>query len=249
MRRQEARSLGDDGLVAELRRVAQVVGSTTVTMAQFNGASTTVNSAAFTRRFGSWRQALERAGLTISNRGKRYSDDDYFENLLRVWTHHGRQPRYREMDSSPSEITSGAYEKRWGTWRTALRAFVERVNADRLGPPPEYPRVLAPASIAPPQRKTLRTRTIPLGMRYDVLRRDHFKCLLCGNSPSIDPTCVLHVDHVVSWSEGGDTIMTNVRSLCQRCNVGKSNKVEVEANSAAAGDGGRQLVFIGARRA
>ena len=54
--------------------------------------------------------ALEAAGLTLSNLGRRWTDDDYYENLLEVWTHYGRPPRYREMDLPPSRITSGGYE-------------------------------------------------------------------------------------------------------------------------------------------
>jgi hypothetical protein len=58
------------------------------------------------------------------------ADEDYFENLLAVWTHHGRQPKYGEMNLAPSSIPIGAYEHKWGTGRKALLAFLERVNSD-----------------------------------------------------------------------------------------------------------------------
>jgi hypothetical protein len=51
----------------------------------------------------------------LIRRGRRYSDDNYFENLLAVWTQYGRQPTYGEMDQPPSSIPFGAYEAKWGT--------------------------------------------------------------------------------------------------------------------------------------
>ena len=61
-------------------------------------------------------------------------------------------------------------------------------------------------------------------MRYDVLRRDGFKCVLCGMSSS--DGAILHVDHIIPVSKGGKTVMSNLRTLCERCNLGKSNKIE-----------------------
>ena len=61
-------------------------------------------------------------------------------------------------------------------------------------------------------------------MRYDVLRRDGFRCVLCG--ASADDGARLHVDHIVPVSKGGKTEYNNLRTLCERCNVGKSDKIE-----------------------
>ena len=62
------------------------------------------------------------------------------------------------------------------------------------------------------------------GMRYDVLRRDGFRCVLCGTSSK--DGAVLHVDHIIPVSKGGKTVMNNLRTLCEKCNIGKSNKIE-----------------------
>lgn len=63
-------------------------------------------------------------------------------------------------------------------------------------------------------------------MRYDVLRRDGFRCVLCG--ASADEGARLHVDHIVPVSKGGKSEYDNLRTLCERCNIGKSNKIESE---------------------
>ena len=61
-------------------------------------------------------------------------------------------------------------------------------------------------------------------MRYDVLRRDGFRCVLCGMSSK--DGAMLHVDHIIPVSKGGKTVMSNLRTLCEKCNIGKSNKIE-----------------------
>lgn len=62
------------------------------------------------------------------------------------------------------------------------------------------------------------------GMRYDVLRRDGFRCVLCGMSAK--DGALLHVDHIIPVSKGGKTELSNLRTLCEKCNIGKSNKIE-----------------------
>lgn len=60
-------------------------------------------------------------------------------------------------------------------------------------------------------------------IRYDVLKRDGFKCQICGASAQDGAT--LHVDHIIPVSKGGKTEMSNLQTLCDRCNLGKSNKL------------------------
>jgi 5-methylcytosine-specific restriction endonuclease McrA len=180
---------------------------------------------------------LKGAGLQISSLGRRYSDDEYFENLLAVWTHHGRQPTYGEMDQQPSSIPSGAYEAKWGTWRKALLAFLERVNSDThqeaaqapAQPVEEKPRPLSRRRSQPRRSNDEDQHEIRLGLRYEVLKRDRFRCVLCGASPATSLGCVLHVDHIMPWSKGGKTVVANLRSLCETCNVGKGALLEGDA--------------------
>lgn len=59
-------------------------------------------------------------------------------------------------------------------------------------------------------------------IRYDVLKRDNYRCCICGISAR--EGAKLHVDHIVPVSKGGKTVMDNLQTLCERCNLGKSNK-------------------------
>lgn len=65
-------------------------------------------------------------------------------------------------------------------------------------------------------------RCIPIGLRYIILKRDGFKCLACGRS--VKDNIKLHVDHIIPFSLGGLTIISNLKTLCGECNIGKSNK-------------------------
>src|SRR5262249_11891073 len=65
-------------------------------------------------------------------------------------------------------------------------------------------------------------------LRFKVLARDKFKCVLCGSSPATDPSCILHVDHMIPWSKGGQTVIQNLQTLCVACNLRKGDQSEKE---------------------
>lgn len=61
-------------------------------------------------------------------------------------------------------------------------------------------------------------------LRYDILKRDGFKCTICGATQA--DGVKLHVDHIIPISKGGKTIPKNLRTLCDRCNFGKRDKYD-----------------------
>jgi hypothetical protein len=164
-------------------------------------------------RFGSWTAALDAAGL---ERGLEKSDDkSLFENLLEVWTKLGRQPKYSEMRRPLSQWSISPYEYRFGTWNKALVAFARFVDADIEG------EQSAVVSREPRRDSPRRTPRFPnLRLRWKVLSRDFFRCK-CGRSPATDSSVILHVDHKVPWNSGGETVLDNLQTLCDRCNLGK----------------------------
>lgn len=60
-------------------------------------------------------------------------------------------------------------------------------------------------------------------LRYDILERDGFRCQICGSTAQ--DGVKLHIDHIIPVSKGGETIPSNLRTLCDRCNLGKSDKM------------------------
>ena len=222
MRSQVARNLPDAELISELKRVAQKLGKKELSQKDFNDNSS-FSASAIARRLGSWSEGLKKSGLEEVKMAKRYTEQDYFENLLNVWTHYGRQPYYREMGSPPSIISSGGYERRWGRWSFAIKAFIEFVNIDKpvIEETPIERKIIQKISVKTERKNK---RDIPLGLRYKVLSRDRFRCVKCGNSPATDLNCKLHIDHIIPFSKGGVTTFDNLQATCSNCNLGKGNR-------------------------
>ena len=63
-------------------------------------------------------------------------------------------------------------------------------------------------------------------VRYDVLKRDGGKCVLCGASPADGVR--LEVDHITPRSKGGGNEPENLQTLCAPCNRGKSNRDDTD---------------------
>ena len=217
-------------VISELRRVSEMLELDSFTARQFSNLSDVISSDSIARKFGSWAEAMRAAGLKPTKRATRYTQEDYLENILVVWTHYRRQPTYSEMEKPPSTITPGAYEAKFGKWTNALKLFVETVadghsnavmSVERQ--PEAEEEVNIRKSIEPIEIKEM-GRTISLGLRYRVLKRDNFKCVICGDSPATNILCKLHIDHIFPWSKGGKTVESNLQTLCERCNLGKGDQ-------------------------
>jgi hypothetical protein len=65
------------------------------------------------------------------------------------------------------------------------------------------------------------TRLIPSEVKKEVWQRDNGRCVLCGNLKN------LHFDHDVPFSKGGTSLTEkNIRLLCAKCNLAKSDRIE-----------------------
>lgn len=62
-------------------------------------------------------------------------------------------------------------------------------------------------------------QAIPKRLRFEVFKRDAFRCVYCGATPS--DTVLLECDHVEPVAEGGPTEMDNLVTACRNCNRGK----------------------------
>lgn len=67
-----------------------------------------------------------------------------------------------------------------------------------------------------------RTRkAIPDSIRFEVFKRDQFKCQYCGRCA---PDAVLVVDHIDPVAKGGGNEIVNLITSCRECNSGKSDR-------------------------
>ncbi len=56
-------------------------------------------------------------------------------------------------------------------------------------------------------------------LRFAVMKRDHYRCCLCGKTA--DQGARLEVDHITPVSKGGKSVLDNLWTLCFECNRGK----------------------------
>lgn len=73
-------------------------------------------------------------------------------------------------------------------------------------------------------------KPIPKGVRFDVFKRDSFRCQYCG---ATSPDVLLEIDHINPVAKGGDNDITNLLTACQACNSGKSDKTLDENTTVA----------------
>ena len=64
-------------------------------------------------------------------------------------------------------------------------------------------------------------KSITKSVRFEVFKRDGFKCQYCGASA---PDVILEVDHIVPVAEGGENDIMNLITSCRDCNRGKGKK-------------------------
>ncbi|MCF7811579.1 HNH endonuclease [bacterium] len=57
-------------------------------------------------------------------------------------------------------------------------------------------------------------------LRFEVFKRDGFKCAYCGRTP---PSVTLEADHIDPKSKGGKDDINNLITACFDCNRGKTN--------------------------
>ena len=216
------RNTSDEELLNDLKAVSNIINKDTVTMEEYNQYGK-YHSTTLTRRFGSWFLCLQKAQLQMSRSKIGISNEALFDNIEKVWIKLGKQPSYTQMEEY-GEFSIGTYTKRFGGWRKTLEAFVDYVNSTEIKIDESEPTSDTTSDVA----NHITSRDINLRMRFIVMKRDNFKCCMCGRSPATTPGLELHIDHIIPWSKGGETVIDNLQTLCSDCNLGKSNLSETE---------------------
>lgn len=79
-------------------------------------------------------------------------------------------------------------------------------------------------------KKNVKRRAIPKKIRFEVLKRDKFKCVYCGATA---PDVLLHIDHVDPVANNGTSDILNLVTACSDCNLGKGAR-KLDDNSVVA---------------
>ena len=216
-------NLSDEELIADVVRVANELGVNSISSDTY-GEKGKYSSSTF-RRFSSWHVVLERAGLQPCRQKYNASNEDLFDNLAEVWIRLGRQPRFHECKRPISKYSGNRYSASFGSWRNALEQFVEFMADDsgvlqdeNVGLELFEDNKKSPAPVRHRTKQAISDR-----LRFRILMRDGFTCQSCGASPIKTRDVELHVDHIIPWSEGGETEESNLQTKCRKCNLGKGN--------------------------
>lgn len=215
-------SIPDSELLDDLRRVGNLLQVTALSATQYRPHGKFAPDT-FARRFGNWASAVALVGLNPSESWRaRATDQELLSNLGEVWRTLGRQPKQSDCRAPVSRFSHDAYVRRFGTWRASLEKLAETVGQSEPMPEAntESP---SDARTSTPEARNNTPRDPSWRLRFLVHRRDNFTCRACGRSPATELGVVLHVDHIVPWSKGGLTILDNLQTLCERCNIGKSD--------------------------
>lgn len=200
--------------MAELRRIAEARGSTTVTKDDIKSIGR-VSHSAVVKRFGSLRHALELAGLK-SERFMKGTDEELLGILINLWQQtlekEGRTPQRDDLRKYGFFISDDTITRRFGGWRKALIRAHESITEDSVSK--DQPAVTAEA----PRKRV----ALSLRKRFFVLKRDHFACVRCGAS---GVGVRLEVHHRFPFAKGGSDHLTNLETLCYECNRGQSDNV------------------------
>ena len=123
----------DEELLDEICRVADSTDSDGApTISEFNEHSDTSDST-IRRRFGSWNEAVTKAGFepNQSGPGPRYSDDELAAELRRLRDTVGHPPTKSEMNEQGA-YASATYKNRFGSWMNALTETFDDVTESNL---------------------------------------------------------------------------------------------------------------------
>ena len=219
----------DEDFFEDVRAVAARLGRNYVSVEEYAKYGK-YSHASKINKYKSWDNVMRESGLesTPFRTGPKmkYSDEELFQEIERIWIKLGRQPTTNDIRRGEFHIGQNTFLRRFGSWRKTLETFVEYINADRTEEDSltQHQTVLQEEKQQEQNGIHHRTkREVNLRMRFKVMAKDNFKCRFCGRSPSSTPGLVLQIDHIKPWSKGGETVMENLQTLCQDCNLGKSD--------------------------
>lgn len=228
----EHQTVDTSELLEDIKRVADLLNKESINSREYNDYGIYSRGTCFSR-FSTWSEALKQAGLKpykhVSE--KRIDDEDLLKEIERIWIKLGRQPTTSDIKAGISNYSLHAYAEHFGGWRGALQAFVEYIEETNNDGQTfeEFPADMKDTkaeSIPYKETERIRHKTprdVNYRLRFKIMRRDNFKCCICGNSPAKDPTIELHIDHIIPWAKGGETVLENLQTLCSICNLGKND--------------------------
>lgn len=220
-------------IIEQLEKTARAFNYVVFRQKDFNKIAD-INSHTVAREFKTWNNAivflsahLKKKNIELKLKRKGYfSDKKLFDEMERIWNLIGHRPSPNEWKASKPKISSNTYMRYFNGWQNACLKFIEYKMGSAILVDNEIDiDVEKSQQVGSKNRdKTVSSRTVPLSVRLKVLSRDAYRCVLCGRSPATEVGVRLHIDHKIPFSKGGSSTIENLQTLCQDCNLGKSDK-------------------------
>jgi hypothetical protein len=75
-----------------------------------------------------------------------------------------------------------------------------------------------------PWPEPIKRKSIKPSLRFEILKRDNYRCQMCGVTAKDGAT--LEIDHITPVSKGGSNDADSLQVLCRDCNIGKSDNFQ-----------------------
>lgn len=103
--------------------------------------------------------------------------------------------------------------------RGTIREYINEINTSK--PKKKQDKSTKKKKVNKANKAKKRSRYISSSVRVDVLKRDNYRCVFCGATAQ---ETQLQIDHIIPFSKGGNNELSNLQTLCVKCNRGKSDR-------------------------
>jgi len=247
LNKRSPRNVSEEQILDELEKVAKHFNYECFSRKNYDELAC-IHSATVERHYdGSWSAAIKALEerlkhkniILISSRrsGRNTSEKVMFDEMERIWVYLGHRPSKSEWLGADPKVSYDTIYRNFGGWTNACLKFIEYKSGGSVTIDNDIvektEKVIDVIKTDNPKKKEecnpkkllKKTRTISLNIRIKVLSRDNFRCVFCGKSPATDIGTKLHVDHIIPFSKGGTNSIDNLQTLCEQCNLGKSDSV------------------------
>ncbi len=230
-----ARNYSEEDLLNELERVAKYYEFNHFSRKDFDKVSK-IHSSTIERFFnGSWSAAIEALDKRLEikniylykakhNHKRNISEELIFKEMERIWIQLGHRPSRTEWTTLNPSMSYDTIYRHFGGWTNACLKFIEFKSGTPVATTNANINNEEITNKIISKRSARNGRSISLNIRMKVLIRDNFRCVFCGKSPATDFGTKLHVDHIIPFSKGGSNSFDNLQTLCEKCNIGKSDE-------------------------
>jgi hypothetical protein len=238
-KRHQISKIPREKIIEELEKVAKHFNNTDFKQDDFNKLAD-ISYFTVNREFGSWEKTMQflkehlkqkEIDFEITSRRSTYTVQEMFDEMERIWTKLAHRPSRNEWVASNPKISYDTIYRHFGSWTNACLKFIEYKSGGEIVSDEDSVTSIQNEKFVPivttknkTKSKITNARTISLSVRLKVLNRDKFRCVFCGKSPATALGTKLHIDHIIPFSNGGSNKLENLQTLCEECNLGKSDR-------------------------